>query len=205
MAARAWESVKKWRCFPIATAFIFREGKQHMADTVHFEIKLLRSEAFRGLSKWGMLVYLDFLRIRKMIKVRDQWIIENNGQLVFPYSTAERKGIKRREFRIALNELISRGFLDIAEYGSGGVKGAVTKYRLDERWQRYGKADFQPAKNPMRKDSRSGRGWQVYNQKKQSSVTKMTPERLTEMSPEELEIYMDQLAIMTIERPVIQA
>jgi hypothetical protein len=177
--------VKKWRCFPIATAFSFREGKQKMADTIHFDVKLLRSEAFRGLSKWGLLVYLDFLRMRKMVEVRrDQWLIENNGQLVYPYATAERKGIKRREFRIALDELITKGFLDIQEYGSGGVKGLVTKYRIDERWQRYGKPDFQPAKNPMRKDSRSGRGWQVYNQKKQSSVTKMTPKRLTKMTPE---------------------
>ena len=173
-----------------------------MSDTIHLDVKLLRSEAFRGLSKWGFLVYLDFLRMRKMVKVRDQWIIENNGELVYPYATAEHKRINRREFRAALNDLINRGFLDIAEYGSGGVKGSVSKYRLDERWQRYGKPDFQPAKNPMRKDSRSGRGWQVYNQKKQSSVTKMTPERLTKMTPEELEIYMDQLAIMTIERPV---
>lgn len=176
-----------------------------MADTIHFDVKLLRSEAFRGLNKWGMIVYLDFLRMRKMVKVRDQWIIENNGELVYPYATAERKGINRREFRAALNDLINRGFLDISEYGNGGVKGSVAKYHIDERWQRYGKPDFQPAKNPMRKDSRSGRGWQVYNQKKKSSVTKMTLERLTKMSPEELEIYMDQLAKKSFELQDIQA
>jgi hypothetical protein len=157
-----------------------------MADSIYVDVKLLRSEAFRKLSKWSMLVFLDFLRMRKMVKIRDQWIIENNGGLIYPYATAERKGINRREFRTALDELITKGFLDIQEYGSGGVKGSVTKYLLDERWQRYGKPDFQPAKNPMRKDSRSGRGWAVFNERKrvQSSVTKMSPKRLTKMSPE---------------------
>ena len=161
-----------------------------MADTIHFDVKLLRSEAFRGLGKWGFLVYLDFLKMRKMVKIRNQWIIENNGELVYPYATAERKGISRKKFRAALDELIKKGFLDIAKRGNGGEKGATHKFYLDDRWERFGKSDFKPARNPMEKDSRSGRGWAVVNQRKrvQSSVSKTTPERMAKMTIERAHI-----------------
>lgn len=168
---------------------------------MHFDETLLRStEAFRSLNKWSLLVYLDFLRMRKMVKVRDSWIIENNGKLVYPYAVAERKGIKPREFRRALEELINKGFLDIAEYGSGGVKGATHKFILDDRWTRYGKPDFKPAKNPMIKDPRRGRGFQVGNKlnphsKNHSSLSKMTAKRMSIMTAEidfsDPEAYVD--------------
>ena len=130
-----------------------------------------------------MLVYLDFLRKRQMEPVKrakrsDEWIVKNNGEIVYPYTEAEHKGIGRREFRNAIDELIEKGFLDIAHQGSGGRSGDVTKYFLDNRWKEYGTTAFRPAKSPRQKDSRKGRGWAAYHAKKEKlPVTKLTSEK----------------------------
>jgi len=93
---------------------------------IRLDKNLLRSNAFRSLNKWSLLVYLDFLRKRQWGKVKrdgnDVWIFKNNGEIVYPYLEAERRGINRREFRNALDELISKGFLDINHLGIGGRK-----------------------------------------------------------------------------------
>lgn len=168
---------------------------------IFLDKNLLRSEAFRSLDKWSLLVYLDFLRKRKMSEVKRSkrssvWIIENNGEIVYPYSEAEHKGIGRGSFRTAIDKLIAHGFLDITHQGTGGRKGDVTTYKIDDRWQKYGTQDFRPAKNPRKKDTRQGRGWasimsdpkkkkailkkrQRIKEKKKSSVLKTTPEKST--------------------------
>lgn len=144
-----------------------------MGKTIWFDKNLLRSSAFRSLKKWSLLVYLDFLRKRKMAKVKrhrrsNEWVIKNNGQIVYPYSEAEKKGIGRREFRNAIDELMEKGFLDIAHKGSGGRSGDMTKYIIDDRWSDYGLSSFRPAKNPRKKDNRKGRGWSVYHEKRKN-------------------------------------
>lgn len=129
-----------------------------------------------------MLVYFDFLRKRQMEPVKrskrsDEWTIKNNGEIVYPYTEAEHKGVGRREFRNAIDELIEKGFLDIAHQGSGGRSGDMTKYFLDSRWKEHGTTAFRPAKIPRQKDTRKGRGWAAYHAKKEKSpVTKLIPE-----------------------------
>jgi hypothetical protein len=134
-----------------------------MTKNIWFDSNLLRSQAFRSLTKWALLAYLDFLRKRRMEQVKqvkrsDKWIIRNNGEIVYPYAEAEKKGIGRREFRNAIDELIEKGFLDITHHGSGGRSGDMTRYYIDERWKEYGTSNFRPAKNLRRKDTREGRG-----------------------------------------------
>ena len=70
------------------------------------------------------------------------WIIRNNGEIVYPYSEAEKKRIGRREFRNAIDELIEKGFLDITHQGSGGRSGDMTKYFIDDRWKDFGTLSF---------------------------------------------------------------
>ena len=103
-----------------------------------------------------------------------EWVFTNNGEIVFPYMEAVRKGIGRREFRDALDELIAKGFLDISHLGKGGRKrldnngrviGDMTTYIISERWKDYGKQTFKPPKIERKKDTRTGRGWSVYNEK----------------------------------------
>ena len=154
-----------------------------MAENIWFDKNLLRSQVFRSLSKWSLLVYLDFLRKRQMEQVKSKsrsssWIIKNNGEIVYPYSEAEKKGIGRREFRNAIDELMAKGFLDITHYGSGGRSGDMTRYFIDDRWQDYDTPSFCPAKKPRMKDSRQGRGWSAYHaKKKKGSITKLSPKQ----------------------------
>jgi hypothetical protein len=130
-----------------------------------------------------MLVYLDFLRKRQMEPVKrskksDDWIIKNNGEIVYPYTEAVHKGIGRREFRNAIDKLIEKGFLDITHQGSGGRSGDMTRYFIDDRWKDYGTPSFRPAVHPRRKDTRKGRGWSAFHSnRKQNSVTKLTPKK----------------------------
>ena len=105
------------------------------------------------------------------------WIIKNNGEIVYPYSEAERKEVKRREFRNSLDELIAKGFLDITHQGTGGRSGDMTKYFLDDRWKNYGTSAFLSAKKPRKKDTRKGRGYAAYHAKKKTSVTKLIPKK----------------------------
>ena len=110
----------------------------------------------------------------KHSKRSDEWVIRNNGEIVYPYAEAEKKGIGRREFRNAIDELIEKGFLDITHQGSGGRSGDMTRYHIDERWREHGTSNFRPAKKPRRKDTRDGRGWSAYHLSKKSSVTNLT-------------------------------
>jgi len=152
-----------------------------MKEIVCFDKNLLRSPAFRTLGKWSMLVYLDFLRKRQMEKLKSKnkspvWIIKNNGEIVYPYVEAENKGVGRREFRNAIDELMDKGFLDITHQGSGGRSGDMTKYLIDDRWKSYGTSSFRSAKNPRKKDARQGTGWSAFHAgKKKTSVTKLLP------------------------------
>jgi len=131
---------------------------------------LLRSQAFRSLSKWSLLVYLDFLRMRVLKPIskpgrQKEYHIENNGKLVYTYETAERKGIGRREFRKAILELVEGGFIDLTHVGSGGMKGDKNLFEISDRWKNHGTSDFKPPKIQIQKDSRSGVGWSSYHAK----------------------------------------
>ncbi len=143
-----------------------------MSKGIRIDKNLLRSKAFRSLSKWSLLVYLDFLRKRQWGEAKRDgntvWIFQNNGKIVYPYLEAERKGINRREFRNALDELIKMGFLDINHHGKGGrkiidrngkVTGDMTTYIISDRWENHGKPNFKPPKVERKKDPRKGRGW----------------------------------------------
>lgn len=144
-----------------------------MSKGIRFDKNLLRSKAFRSL-----LVYLDLLRKRQWSHAKRDgqkvWVLTNNGEIVYPYLEAERKGINRREFRNAIDELIAKGFMDINHHGKGGrkkvdkngrVTGDMTTFIISDRWKNHGKPNFKPPKVERKKDTRKGRGWAVYNER----------------------------------------
>lgn len=140
---------------------------------VYLEADMLNSEVFRGLSRWGFLVYLRFLQKRVMVKEKHKrragsYRIANNGEIIFPYREAVALGIDERAFRNAIDELIGKGFLDIARYGKGGRCGEVTLYFLDTRWRDYGTERFRPPQKPRIKSTIQGRGWAAYNARNKS-------------------------------------
>lgn len=149
---------------------------------IFLEAELLRSEAFRGLSRWGLQVYLVFLSKRVIVKQKrkesrsNRGIIANNGEITFCYSEAEKMNICRREFRNAIDELIDKGFIDLTHQGAGGRSRDKSLYHLGNRWKLWNTPAFVPTKNPRIKDTIQGRGWAAVNAlKKKKSVTNLTP------------------------------
>ena len=140
--------------------------------------KLLRSPAYRSLSRVAMLVYLDFLAKRVMRRIPKnkgkEWVIENNGRIVYPYTEAVRNGFSRDQFRNAIDELQLKGLIDITHLGKGGRKpssgtGDCTKYFIDIRWCDFddeSKRSMRPPRKPRKKDGRKGRGWAQYHENK---------------------------------------
>jgi len=152
--------------------FIEWVSQEYEKDTpkIYIEKNLVHSPAFRSLSRVAFLVYLDFLDKRFLKPVKREkkrvWVMENNGKIVYPYQEAENRGISRKQFVKAIDELQGKGFIDIKHQGKGGRKpangtGDVTTYWIDDRWEDYGTEDFKPPRNPRRKDTRKGRGFEL--------------------------------------------
>lgn len=142
---------------------------------IYITRELLESEAYRSLSRVAMLLYQDFLAKREMVATKRNrktvWQINNNGEIVYPYTEAEENGFSRKQFRNGIDELQKKGLLDITHLGKGGRKpadgtGDVTTYWIDDRWIDYGTDDFRPPRNPRPKDERTDRGWALYNRMK---------------------------------------
>ena len=140
------------------------------SDIIVVERALLKSKAFRVLNGTAKNVFFDFL-MKCRVKGRkaqpgrkSERDILNNGELEYTYSEAEKKDISRTSFMRALDELIGKGFIDVAHSGSGGMKGDKSKYSISERWREWGTDSFIKKARP--KDTRSGRGWTRYWEKK---------------------------------------
>ena len=72
----------------------------------------------------------------------------NNGELVFTYiEAAQKHKIAAGRFGRAIDELVEKGFLDIAKTGMGLYK-MTTYYGISDRWRYWGTESFKSAKRP---------------------------------------------------------
>ena len=140
---------------------------------IYIPKEMLSSPAYRSLSRVAMLLLQDFLAKRIMKRgSKKTWFCENNGNIIFPFREAVRKGYSKDQFRNGIDELQAKGFLDITHQGKGGrkpLKGLsdCSTYLIDGRWKQYGTPEFKPARKPRRKDTRKERGWAlVWSQRK---------------------------------------
>lgn len=131
-------------------------------DRFYLPKSLVTSKAFKSLTKTSTTVYINF-RLKCTVqkphnsRARDKpWLITNNGQLVYTYSEAKKEEISGRSFTRAIDELVEKGFIDIAHSGSG-IKGDVSFYAISDRWAFWGAADF--VERRRKKDRRRGRGF----------------------------------------------
>ena len=127
-----------------------------MVSKIVIDADLVLSPAFLQLTGAAPQVYLLFLRRRRMVKLgrkgKEKWIIENNGEIVFPYAEAEKKfGITPPRFQRALDQLVEHGFIDITHSG-GGMLRDISKYSISSRWMDYGTSKFIEKQRP--KDTR---------------------------------------------------
>lgn len=86
----------------------------------------------------------------------EAWITINNGELVYTYREAEKKGMSRCVFRDAIDDLVEKGFMDIARQGCGYGR-QETLYGFSDRWRDYGSDKF--VTKQRQKDTRQGRGF----------------------------------------------
>ncbi len=111
-------------------------------------------------------VLVIFWTKRQMVEMgrrgKEQWLISNNGEIVFTYQEAKNKyGISFGAFRTALDELREKGFIDIAASGMG-VHKVATFYSISNRWKDYGTDNYIPPK--AHKKGPINRGFQKGNQ-----------------------------------------
>lgn len=157
---------------------------------VYITKEMLNSPAYRSLSRAALLIYQDFLakRIMKQIKRETHrgkekiWVIENNGEIVYPFSEAKNKGLSEKTYNNGLYELQGKGFIDIKHRGKGGrppAKGAgdMTKFWIDDRWRDYdykSKKANCPPRNLKTKDTRQDRGFALLmnDPKKKKAILK---------------------------------
>ena len=149
------------------------------SDGMFIPKRMHRSPAFRKLTANAILILLEFLSRRQLVKVgrRNSWVTKNNGEIVLTYSETTKKfGISRSTFRNSIDQLVTLGFIDIAHHGGGMMKDC-SKYSISERWRDYGKEEF---KNKSRqKDTRklgfqAGDKWEKQTGRKRKSQSKIS-------------------------------
>jgi hypothetical protein len=134
---------------------------------IWFEKTLIESAAFAALSTATSHRVLAIFFIKRQFeqvgyKGKKDWILKNNGEIVFTYKDALQKyGISYSTFRNAIDELIDKGFIDIAASGQGTYR-VVNLYSISNRWRNYGTANYELPKLRPRKPI--NRGFQKGNQ-----------------------------------------
>lgn len=179
--SRVKQKIQKVQNWKAANPGLEWTNPQHETSEpkIYIPKEMLESKVYRSLTRVAMLLLQDFMSKRIMKRgSHKKWFVENNGQIVFPYLEAEQKGFSRGQFRDGIDELQSKGFIDITHRGQGGrkpLKGMAdsSRYWLDDRWKFYGTPDFKPARMPRQKDTRQGRGWSLmWNASKRKNENK---------------------------------
>lgn len=149
-------------------------------QNIWFSRELIESKAYAALKTATAHRVLSLFFTKRQFesvgrKGREQWSIKNNGEIIFTYQEAKNKyGISYSVFRKAIDELISKGFIDIAQTGMG-VHKVTTLYSISDRWRLYGTPEYEtsnprpkkPINRGFQKGNRLGRNCRI---KKKSTV-----------------------------------
>ncbi len=74
--------------------------------------------------------------------------------LFFSFAEAVYRGITRKSFARAIRELVATGVIDVLHRGTG-MRGDPSKYRLSERWRKFGDEDFERINFAPRSDEKA--------------------------------------------------
>lgn len=117
------------------------------------EQHLVKSRAWLSLTGAAPHIYLLFRTKCRMARRQGKPgkrgpVIANNGEIEFTYIEADKRyAIKKDRFARALDQLIDRGFIEVATTGMGVCK-VKTRYAISERWRDFGTTDFKAATRP---------------------------------------------------------
>ena len=130
-------------------------------QNIWFDRALIESKAYLSLNTAAAHKLLSFFFTKRQYeKIKyagvKEWIIKNNGEIVFTYKEALKKyGIPYGTFRNAIDELIDKGFIDIAASGQGTYK-VTNLYSISDRWRKYGTPDYEQPKHRHKKPINRG-------------------------------------------------
>ena len=128
----------------------------------YLEAELINSPAFRSLGQKAIHVYFDF-RLRMQIHKKNRNsdpVITNNGEIVYTYIEAEKRGVSRPSFQRAIDQLIEYGFIYVAETGAGLFRSA-TLYGMSDQWKKWGTPSFKITPRPRRNGRSPNVGFKV--------------------------------------------
>jgi len=154
-------------------------GRYKKNEVIVLKQHFVKSAVWLSLSGTAKGVYLIFRTKCVIDKVnykskRNEVVIVNNGEIVFTYAEAvEKYGISRSRFKRAIDELIAKGFIDIAATGMG-VHKVTTYYAISERWHNYGTDNFVEKTRPKPSIANPGfkKGNQLWKRRKKNSSVK---------------------------------
>ena len=151
------------------------------SDVMMIYKRMHRSPAFHKLTKKAVTVLLEFFYRRQMVETSKRgkgknWVISNNGEIIFTYDEAYKKfGMARSTFRSCLDQLVEVGFINIAHAG-GGLMKDCSKYEISDRWEKYGKDKF--INKSRQKDTRglgfTKKNWENKTGRKRQSQSKIS-------------------------------
>ena len=105
---------------------------------------MMESEVYRLLSSKAMWVLQRFHQKLTWSYVRiggrKERVYDNAG-LSFTYSEANHFGISTAQFHRILKVLVEKGFIDV-EHRGGGLGRDYSRYKLSERWRKWGTPEF---------------------------------------------------------------
>jgi DNA-binding GntR family transcriptional regulator len=101
-----------------------------------------------------------------------RYYARNNGKLILSYKSIHKQfGYSTATISKAIDQLVSHGFIEIAELGCG-VKRQSHKIALIKNWQDYGTENFQPGTGK----SKAGPVNRGFRKKKQAANLETTSE-----------------------------
>ena len=183
------------------------KGHQFKSDKFWIKRSLVASKAFMSLTASAMNVFWRFrlkckeVPPKKKPRPGEDWIISNNGKLVFTYQEAVKKlNISKGTFRNAIDNLVETGFIDITHPG-GGTDGNYSKYAMSDRWQKFGTEEFKYRIRP--KDDRLTNRFDTVNQKKEK-VVEPEPTKTMRKKSKVVEIKKHKEKILNRRKPKTQ-
>lgn len=128
-------------------------------DSICLSKTMLKSTAFKGLSKAGTHILLELYSritvvsstsIKKQQKSKN-FTATNNGKLVLTYKQVrEMFGCSRETISKSFDELCKTGFIEFARSGQG-TQRQTNLIALTTNWREYGKPGFEPNKCKLKK------------------------------------------------------
>ena len=127
--------------------------RSHRGSNVIFlERALIESQAFillTGKAPQVLAIFRTKLRMEhRGPKGRREWVIVNNGQIVFLYAEARRFGLSNFQFASAIGQLLEHGFLKITQRGG---QNQPTLYAISDDWRQWRPGDKIAERAPDRR------------------------------------------------------